>query len=266
MTIPDLNGRSGMRQSRIDVPDHVIRRILDRVRIFRWDAWAEPADAGDWRYGPPVRFMRDLCRYWTERYDWRLQERTMNARPLFRADLDGTTIQFAHRTGSGRKPIPLLIAHGWPYSFHSYDGIVGPLTEPEHYGGDGGDAFSVVIPSYPGYDFSGRPDRPMGPKAIALLFDRLMAELGYDRYLVHGGDWGAHVTSLLAFIGPTGSLASTRPHCAFARAEQNSSRGRHPRMRANRKRSSLPASSRSGSARALTPKSSCLVPASGGSG
>lgn len=97
---------------------------------------------------------------------------------------------------------PLLIAHGWPYSFHSYGGLVDRLAHPERHGGRIDDAFSVVIPSYPGYDFSSRPHKPMGPHAIALLFDTLMARLGYDRYVVHGGDWGAHITSLLGLHRP----------------------------------------------------------------
>ncbi len=126
----------------------------------------------------------------------------MNAQPRFVTNLDGMDIQFVHREGSGARPTPLLIAHGWPYSFHSFSKLIDPLTRPEQHGGGQDDAFSVVVPSFPGSDFSDRPARPLGPKAIALLFDQLMAKLGYDRYLVHGGDWGAHITSLLGFHRP----------------------------------------------------------------
>ena len=181
----------------IHVADASLDRIKERVRAFPWHAWSDAPGAEDWRHGPPSTFMRALCKYWTERYDWREQERAMNALPHYRTMLEDLSIHFVHERGSGEAPAPLLIAHGWPYSFHSYDGLVDQLAHPEHHGGRIEDAFSVVIPSYPGYDFSGRPPMPMGPHAIALLFDQLMAKLGYDRYFVHGGDWGAHVTSIL---------------------------------------------------------------------
>ena len=126
----------------------------------------------------------------------------MNALPQFITRIDEIDIHFLHERGSGPIPVPLLIAHGWPYSFHSYDGIVDQLAHPERHGGRAEDAFSVVTPTYPGYDFSGRTHEPMDPLAIAFLFDKLMARLGYDRYVVHGGDWGAHITSLLGFHLP----------------------------------------------------------------
>lgn len=169
---------------------------------FRKVALSEPEDASDWRHGPPVSYMQDLCRYWTDDYDWRAEEAVMNAVPHFMVALDGLDLHFVHERGSGDAPRPLLIAHGWPYSFQSYIHLIDRLAHPERHGGRVEDAFSVVIPSYPGYDFSSRPRMPMGPRAIALLFDKLMGLLGYDRYVVHGGDWGAHVTSLLGFYRP----------------------------------------------------------------
>lgn len=119
-----------------------------------------------------------------------------------RAERRQHLVRYVHERGSGDAPTPLLIAHGWPYSFHSYDRLVDQLAHPERHGGRVEDAFSVVIPSYPGYDFSARPPVPMGPHAIAMLFDGLMATLGYHRYVAHGGDWGAHVTSLLGLHRP----------------------------------------------------------------
>ncbi len=186
----------------IDVSPVRLEAIRERVRAFRWEAWSEPADANDWRYGPPVATMRRLCAYWVDHYDWRRHERAMNERQRFRTTLDDVAIHFTHEPGSGANPTPLLIAHGWPYSFHSYDGLIDQLAHPERHGGRVEDAFSVVVPSYPGYDFSDRPAQPMGPRAIAFVFDKLMARLGYDRYIVHGGDWGAHITSLLGLHRP----------------------------------------------------------------
>lgn len=202
MTIQDFSTTTIVRPFKIDVAAAKLDVIQDRVRAFRWDAWSEPADAEDWRYGPPVTFMRGLCEHWVNRYDWRRHEDAMNARPHFVTALDDVDIHFVHEHGSGTSPAPLLIAHGWPYSFNSYDGVIDQLAHPERHGGRVEEAFSVIVPSYPGYDFSSRPRQPMGPRSTAFLFDKLMARLGYDRYFVHGGDWGAHITSLLGFHLP----------------------------------------------------------------
>lgn len=126
----------------------------------------------------------------------------MNAVPHFMVEVEGVDLHFVHERGSGPSPMPLLIAHGWPYSFHSYSHLVDRLAHPERHGGSANEAFDVIVPSYPGYDFSQRPAAPMGPRAVALMFDALMQRLSYDDYLVHGGDWGAHVTSLLGFHRP----------------------------------------------------------------
>ena len=191
-----------IRPFKIDISDAKLDMIRDRVSAFRWGAWSEPTDASDWRYGPPASFMQGLCAYWSKSYDWRRHEQAMNARQQFITAIDDVDLHLVHQQGSGLNPTPLLIAHGWPYSFHSYDGLIDRLAHPERYGGSVEDAFSVIIPSYPGYAFSGRPTLPMGPRATAFLFDKLMAKLGYDRYLVHGGDWGAHITSLLGYHLP----------------------------------------------------------------
>lgn len=211
---------------RVAVPGETLQRIRERLGSYRWDAQPEPLDAGDWRYGPPVAFMRDLCAYWLDRYDWRTQERAMNVVPHFTAMVDGVEIHFVHERGSGHSAQPLLIAHGWPYSFHSYSHLIDRLAHPERHGGRAEDAFHVVVPSYPGYDFSARPDAPMGPRAVALTFDMLMGILGYDNYVVHGGDWGAHITSLLGFHRPdrVAGIHTTAIALRDASAEQLSGR------------------------------------------
>ena len=202
MTRPKISAASSILPYRIAVAMERLNFIRDRVRAFRWNALSEPADAGDWRYGPPLTFMRELCDYWLNHYDWREQEDAMNELAHFHTNLDDLDIHFIYEQGSGPNPAPILIAHGWPYSFHSYDGLIGRLAHPELHGGRVEDAFSIVVPSYPGYDYSSRPRDPMGPLAIAFLFNKLMARLGHDRYIVHGGDWGAHITSLLGLHLP----------------------------------------------------------------
>jgi hypothetical protein len=130
---------------RVDVSDETLDRIRSRVETYRWDALPEPMDAADWRYGPPLSFMRELCRYWCNGYDWRSQERVINAVPHFMATIDGLDLHFVHERGSGPAPRPILIAHGWPYSFHSYIHLIDRLAHPERHGGQIEDAFSVVI-------------------------------------------------------------------------------------------------------------------------
>lgn len=218
----ELRGSDALAPFHIDVPDAKLAFIRERVRAYHWDAWSEPQDAESWQYGPPASFMRRLCDHWVERFDWREQERLMNASPHFATTIDDVNLHFIHERGSGVDPAPLLIAHGWPYSFHSYSVLVDQLAHPERHGGRIEDAFDVIVPSYPGYDFSSRPPAPMGPRAVAFMFDSLMQRLGYDRYLVHGGDWGAHITSLLGLHRPArvAGIHSTALALREAGAEQ----------------------------------------------
>jgi len=189
-----------MRSFRVSVPNTVLDRIRRKVREYSWDDFVAPADASDWRYGPPPTWMRGLCEYWSSHYDWRAQEAAINALPQFIADVDGRSLHFVHERGSGAAPRPLLLVHGWPYSFNSYARLVERLAHPERFGGREEDAFSVVVPSLPGYGFSDRPLTPIGPLRIAEIFDRLMTEvLGYEHYVVHGGDWGSAIAEMLGF-------------------------------------------------------------------
>lgn len=177
--------------------------IVRRVREFPWGAFTVPPGADEWRYGPSPAFMRELCAHWIERYDWRGQEAAINAVPQFTTQVSGASLHFVHERGSGPSPRPLLIVPGWPYSFHSYSNTVERLAHPERFGGRVEDAFSVVIPSIPGFGFSGRPAAPMGPRRVAELFDNLMVgTLGYERYMAHGGDWGAPIVDFLGFSRP----------------------------------------------------------------
>ncbi len=187
----------------LHVPDTTLHRIRERVASFRWADFHEPADAGDWRYGPPAAWMRDLCAHWVDRYDWRDAENALNVFPHFMTDIDGQRLHIIHERGSGPSPRPLLLIHGWPYSFASYVHLIEPLAHPERFGGREADAFTVVVPSLPGYDFSPPPTTPVGPQHIAALLDRLMTDtLGHERYLVHGGDWGSATAEMLGFHHP----------------------------------------------------------------
>ncbi|WP_329405102.1 epoxide hydrolase [Nocardia vinacea] len=156
-----------------------------------------------WEYGVPLSYVRPLHEYWRDRFDWRAQERRLNAFPQYTTEIDGQTIHFVHVTSPEPDAMPLLLAHGWPSSFTEFLGLVGELTDPRAHGGDPSDAFHVVIPSYPGFAFSG-PTHTAGwrPTRMAAAFDELMNRLGYDRYGVHGNDCGAIVAPELGRFAP----------------------------------------------------------------
>lgn len=181
----------------IAVPDETLETIRARVAQYPWEAM--PALAG-WEYGTNLAYMKELCECWLESYDWRAHEAALNALPHFTAPVKGLDLHFIHAQGSGPEPLPLLLSHGWPGSVAEFEKIISPLTHPERHGGRESDAFDVVAPSLPGFGFSGKPGRPLGPRAMAGLFNALMTDvLGYDSYIAQGGDWGGAVSSWLGF-------------------------------------------------------------------
>ena len=185
------------RPFRIAVPDETLDRIRARVAAYEWH---EMPDDGGWAYGANLDYMKELCAYWVEGFDWRAEEAALNRFAHFTAPVEDIDVHFIHERGSGPAPAPLIISHGWPGSVVEFRDIIEPLAHPERFGGDPADAFDVVAPSLPGFGFSGRPPRPMGPRGMARLFSRLMTEvLGYDRYIAQGGDWGGAISSWLGF-------------------------------------------------------------------
>jgi pimeloyl-ACP methyl ester carboxylesterase len=181
----------------IAIDDAVLADIRERVSRY---PWADLPDAGGWHCGTSLGYLRDLTRYWLDNYDWRAEEAKLNQLPQFQAEIAGLKLHFIHVKGSGTKNLPLLLSHGWPGSFFEFAEIIEPLAHPERFGGDAEDGFDVVVPSLPGYGFSGRPPHPIGPRSTARLFNALMTQvLGYDRYLAQGGDWGAVITGWLGY-------------------------------------------------------------------
>ncbi len=188
---------SDVKPFRVQVPDETLTWIRSRVADYPWH---EMPDDGGWAYGANLDWMKDLCAYWLEEYDWRKHEAAINRLDHFTAPVDGIDLHFIHEQGSGPAPVPLVITHGWPGSVVEFLDIIGPLAHPERHGGDAADSFHVVAPSLPGFGFSGRPPRPYGPRRIARLFNSLMSGvLGYDGYLAQGGDWGGAVSTWLGF-------------------------------------------------------------------
>jgi pimeloyl-ACP methyl ester carboxylesterase len=189
----------------IAVKQEVLDRIAQRIRDYRWDVFP---DAGGWRCGTGLADMRKLCDYWLNDYDWRTQEQRLNRFPQFMATIDGIDIHFYHvkrSSSAAGKSRALILTHGWPGSVFEFLNVIEPLAHPEKFGGpdtvgNSADSFDVIVPALPGYGFSGRPASPIGPRAVAAIFNQLMTDvLGYESYIAQGGDWGAGVSSWLAF-------------------------------------------------------------------
>ena len=186
----------GAEPFRIEIPDDRLEDLERRLCAARL-----PADLAneDWRYVTNGRFLRELVDYWIDGYDWRAQERAQNAYDHFRVRIEDVPIHFLHARGRGTNPMPLVLTHGWPWTFWDFRAVIGPLTDPAAHGGDPADAFDVVVPSLPGFAFS----TPLEQSGInwwrtADLWVSLMRDvLGYDRFAAHGGDWGALVTMQL---------------------------------------------------------------------
>jgi pimeloyl-ACP methyl ester carboxylesterase len=192
-----MNDNAQPQPFRISVSDEMLANIKERVANYPWHYMP---DDGGWEYGTNLDYLKTLCTYWVEEFDWRKQEANLNKFPQFTANVDGLNIHFIHVKGSGPSPKPLLISHGWPGSVSEFQHIIEPLAHPERFGGRLEDAFDIIAPSHPGFGFSDRPSRPMGPRAIADILAKLMVgNLGYDTYIAQGGDWGSVITSWLGY-------------------------------------------------------------------
>ncbi|GAA2120300.1 epoxide hydrolase family protein [Actinomadura napierensis] len=184
----------------LDIPEAVLTDLRERLRRTRWP---EEATVDDWSQGVPLGYLRELCRYWAEEYDWRTTERRLNALPQFRTSIDGLGIHFLHVRSPHPDALPIVLTHGWPGSVVEFLKVIGPLTDPTAHGGDARDAFHVVCPSLPGYGFSDKPaHRGWGVERIAKAWIRLMARLGYERYGAQGADWGTTITTLIGQNDP----------------------------------------------------------------
>lgn len=188
---------SNYRPFTVSIPDDVLERIRIRVKAYPWH---EMPDDGGWNYGTNLNYLKELCDYWVEEFDWREQEALINQFANYRAFADGIDMHFIHEKGSGSNPRPLMISHGWPGSVVEFLDIIDLLAHPENHGGCAEDAFDVIAPSLPGFGFSGRPPRPYGPRKMASVINTLMTEvLGYNSYIAQGGDWGGAICSWLGY-------------------------------------------------------------------
>ncbi len=185
----------------IHIDEAVLTDLRQRLANTRWP---DEIDGAGWDYGTNETYLRELSAYWATEFDWRQQETYLNSFSHFKTMIDGIGLHFIHHKGQGKTQIPLLLIHGYPDSFVRFLKIIPLLTQ----GDDNGISFDVIVPSIPGYGFSDRPtESGMDPKRIAGLFADLMQELGYDQFVVHGGDWGSSITEQLALYHATSLLA-----------------------------------------------------------
>jgi pimeloyl-ACP methyl ester carboxylesterase len=173
----------------IDIGEAALDDLRHRLRATRWP---EPATAGGWVQGVPLPYLRDLCAYWADTYDWRATESRLNRLPQFRTEIDGLGIHFVHVRSPHPAAVPLVLTHGWPGSFVEFEQVIGPLT-------GGSQPFHVVCPSLPGYAFSDKPAHTgWTVERIADAWAELMARLGYEQFFAQGHDWGTSVSTALA--------------------------------------------------------------------
>lgn len=182
------------------VSDADLDELHRRVRQARVPDDFANDDGG---YGLPRAWVTDMLDYWSGDFDWRAQEARINAVPQFRVTLDDVPIHFQWVRGEGERTVPVILSHGWPWTFWDWNQVIGPLTHPAAHGISSEIAFDVVVPSLPGFGFSSPLRRPMGCRGVAELWNTLMRDvLGYDRYAAVGGDWGGKVTGELAQLYP----------------------------------------------------------------
>jgi pimeloyl-ACP methyl ester carboxylesterase len=194
-----------IRPFHVEVPEEKLTDLRRRIAATQWP---ERETVADQSQGVPLAMMQELARYWATEYDWRRVEATLNGLPQFITEIDGLDIHFLHIRSAHDDALPLVVNHGWPGSIVEQLKIVGRLTDPQAHGASTADAFHLVIPSMPGYGFSGKPAAVgWGPERMGRAWAELMRRLGYTRYVAQGGDWGAFVVDQMGLQAPEGLLA-----------------------------------------------------------
>ena len=202
ITTEESAGAAAIRPFTVEIPEAEIEALRARVAATRWPH-KELVD--DWSQGVQLAMLQELARYWAADYDWRKCEAALNALPQFTTEIDGLGVHFIHVKSRHENALPLIITHGWPGSVIELLGVIGPLTDPTAHGGHAEDAFDLVIPSIPGYGFSGQPtETGWDPGRVAQAWAELMRRLGYTRYVAQGGDQGTAVTDAMARQAPEG--------------------------------------------------------------
>ncbi|MDA7732504.1 epoxide hydrolase [Candidatus Pelagibacter sp.] len=182
---------------KLNIPEKTLQEIYTKVKNYPWH---EMPEDGGWKYGSNLDYMKEISSYWIKDFDWRKHEAEINKFSNFTTVVEDIKMHFIHEKGSGSNPTPLLLMHGWPGSIVEFLHIIEKLAHPEKFGGNIEDAFDVIAPSLPGFGFSGRPSKPIGPRKMAAILNKLMVEnLEYKIYLAQGGDWGATIANWIGY-------------------------------------------------------------------
>jgi microsomal epoxide hydrolase len=182
-----------------------ISLIYQKVKEYPWDSIA---NLEKWDHGTNKSYLKELCKYWITDFDWNKQETKLNKFSNFISTVDGNEIHFIKEKGSSPNSFPLLLMHGWPGSVVEFLDIIEKLAHPEKFGGDKKNSFDVIVPSLPGFGFSSKPTKPIGPRKMAEMFNKLMTKnLGYKDYIAQGGDWGATIANWLGYDHPNSCKA-----------------------------------------------------------
>ena len=187
--MPDINPFS------IETTEQELTDLKQRLALTRWPDEETP---NDWSQGIPLAYMKEIQEYWVSSYDWPSRLEQLNRWPGYKTKIDGLDFHFLHIESDSPNAAPLVLTHGWPGSIVEFQKVIGPLTDPASFGGDDADAFHLIIPTLPGFGYSGKPAEPgWNIERIASAWDDLMLRLGYDQYYAQGGDWGAIVTAAI---------------------------------------------------------------------
>ncbi len=185
---------------KINISNDVLESIYNKVKKYPWH---EMPNDGDWQYGTNLNYMKEISKYWVNEFNWRKHEAEINKFSNFKTIINDIDLHFIHEKGSGLNPMPLLLCHGWPGSIVEFFKIIEQLAHPERFGGKEEDSFDVIVPSLPGFGFSGRSSRPIGPRKMADILNSLMVkELNYKNYLAQGGDFGGAISTWLGYDYP----------------------------------------------------------------
>ena len=186
-----------IKQYKISVPKNTLNNIYKKIRNYPWNMIQ---NVNGWEYGTNYNFLKKISQYWVSKYDWKKFENKINSFKNYKTNVDGINLHFIKEKSKNPKSRPLLLLHGWPGSVIEFFDIIPKLAHPEKFGGKIEDGFDVIVPSLPGFGFSGSLNKPMGPRKIAKIFNKMMKEnLNYSQYVAQGGDWGATIANWLAY-------------------------------------------------------------------
>ena len=186
-----------IKRFKVSVSNNTLNQIYSKVKKY---PWKDVKKLEGWTHGTNHYYLKEISKYWTSKFNWKKQEKKINSFSNYITKVDSINVHFIKEKGSGKNPTPLLLLHGWPGSIIEFLDIIKKLAHPEKYGGRKEDSFDVIVPSLPGFGFSGSPRKPLGPRAIAKIMNKFMEKnLGYKKYIAQGGDWGATICNWLGY-------------------------------------------------------------------